>query len=58
MSQNLVEEDAQIFDTFVAKLLFFSKRSRLDKLTEVSLLTTRVWEPYKVDENKFIRVLQ
>ena len=46
------EKLAQTFHTFVAKLLFATKRARPDIATAVSFLTTRVIEPDKEDWKK------
>ena len=40
-----IEEDAQIFHTIVAKLLFLGKRVRTDILNGIEFLKKRVREP-------------
>ena len=44
--------DAKYFHTFVAKLLYLSKRTRPDILTLVAFLTTRVQSPTEDDRAK------
>ena len=54
----LNKERKEIFNTIVAKCLFVAKRSRLDILPTVSLLSGRVREPNKDDWGKARRLIQ
>jgi hypothetical protein len=54
----LHKKDAKLFHTVVAKLLYLSKRVRVDTLLAVSFLTTRVKSPTEQDERKLQRVLK
>ena len=53
----LPDEKADIYRSFVAKLLWIMKRSRPDLELAVSFLSTRVKEPTKEDWHKFKRVM-
>ena len=57
-STALPKKDADRFHTFVAKLLFVSKRARPDILTAVAFLTTRVKSPDTDDNSKLTRVIK
>ena len=54
----LIEKDRSIFHSIVAKLLFVSKRARLDILVAVSYLTTRVSKADEDDWKNLKRLLQ
>jgi hypothetical protein len=54
----LDQERAEIFHTFVAKVLFACKRSRCDLQVAVAMLCTRVKNPTEEDWKKLIRLLQ
>ena len=51
----LAADDAKKFHSFVAKLLYLSKRTRPDILTLVAFLTTRVQSPTEDDQAKLDR---
>jgi hypothetical protein len=53
----LSKEKGKSFHTFVAKLLFISKRTRSDIQPAVAYLTTRVKQPNEYDWNKLVRVM-
>ena len=53
----LKEDKADIYRSFVAKLLWIMKRSRPDLELTVSFLSTRVKEPTKEDWNKFKHIM-
>ena len=57
-SKKLAREQAQIFHTFVAKMLFLMKRGRPDAGTAISYLCTRVQEPTKDDWDKLVRAIK
>ena len=54
-SPQLNTEQSIRFHTFVAKLLYLSKRTRPDLLTLVSFLTTRVQQPTEDDDYKLTK---
>ena len=54
--ENLDDDKKKIFHTFVAKLLFVSKRGRPDILVAIAFLSTRVTGPDKDDWKKLTRV--
>ncbi|CAM9111465.1 unnamed protein product, partial [Ectocarpus fasciculatus] len=54
----LNRKEAKKFHTIVAKLLYMSKRTRIDIMTAVSFLCTRVREPTVEDLAKLTRVLK
>ena len=54
----LSQKEAQVFHTIVAKLLFLCKQARLDILTGVAFLTTRVRKPNEDDGKKLSRILK
>jgi hypothetical protein len=54
----LNDKDKERFHTFVAKLLFVARKVRLDLLTVVSYLTTRVQRPNVNDKVKLERLLK
>ncbi len=51
------KEQAKLFHSAVAKLLFVAKRGRPDVLLAISFLTTRVQKPDEDDWKKLLRVL-
>ena len=53
--KQLNAEQSVRFHTFVAKLLYLSKRTRPDLLTLVSFLTTRVQQPTEDDDHKLTK---
>lgn len=57
-SPKLDRKSAKRFHTIVAKLLYMSKRTRIDIMTAVSFLCTRVREPTVEDLAKLTRVLK
>ena len=57
LSELLAEDEAEKFHHTTAKLLFLSKRVRIDIDLAVSFLCTRVAAPTKGDREKLIRVL-
>jgi hypothetical protein len=54
----LPKEQAELYHSTVAKLLFICKRARLDLQTAVAFLCTRVKEPTKDDDNKLARAIK
>ena len=56
-TNKLVEEKADIYRNFVAKLIWVIKRGRPDVETTVSFLSTRVKKPNKDDWHKFKRLM-
>jgi len=56
--KRLCEEQGQLFDHLVAKLLYLSKHTRQDIQTEVAFLCTRVREPDTEDYKKLTKVMQ
>jgi hypothetical protein len=54
----LTQPIQEYFHSITAKLLYLSKRSRPDILTEVSFLTKRVTKPQKQDLRKLERTIQ
>ena len=57
-SPPLTKDNANLFHTWTAKLLYLSKRTRPDILTAISFLTTRVLEPTEDDWAKLERVMK
>jgi hypothetical protein len=57
-SKPLVTQDAKVFHTTVARLLYLAKRVRADILLAVAYLTTRVKAPTEEDKGKLERVLK
>jgi hypothetical protein len=53
----LSNEKARLFHTFVAKILFLSKRTRCDIQPAVAFLTTRVKNPCEEDWTKLLKVV-
>ena len=53
----ITEDKADLYRSFVAKLLWIMKRSRPDLELAVSFLSTRVKAPTKSDWHKFLRVM-
>ena len=56
--KKLEGDKARLFHTFVAKLLFVSKRGRPDIQVAIAFLSTRVTQPDIDDWNKLIRVMK
>jgi len=56
-TDKLLEEKADIYQKFVAKLIWVMKRGRLDVEPTVSFLSTRVKGPDKDDWHKFKRLM-
>jgi hypothetical protein len=56
--QLLDKKDKDLYHTVVAKLLYLSKRVRLDILLANSVFCTRVKEPTIDDQNKLIKALE
>ena len=55
---HLSKDNAEIFHTIVAKLLYLCKRTRPDIHTAVAFLTTRVSKPDMDNYKKLRRVIQ
>ena len=59
VAEKLGDQDRESFHSCVAKLLFLAKRVRLDILTAISFLTTRVQSPDTDDDKRKLgRVLK
>jgi hypothetical protein len=56
--KTLGDEEAELFHSTVATLLYIAKRARPDILTVVSMLTTKVQKPRESDRVKLMRVLK
>ena len=56
-SPKLSQEKKELFHTFVAKVLFVSKRSRADINPAIAYLTTRVRDPTEEDWKKLVKML-
>ena len=56
-ANKLNRQDAEMFHSTVAKLLFAAKRARPDIQTAIAFLCTRVKSPDEDDQKKLIRVL-
>ena len=55
-SLNLDDDAKKIFHTDIARLLYLAKRARMDILTAVSHLCSRVREPKEEDQKKLNRI--
>ena len=56
-AEELIAEERAIFHTDVYRLLYMSKRTRMDIMVPVSFLSGRVAKPTTEDQTKLIRVL-